>query len=341
MRQDYDYLNYDSVKDRETIVNQTWNRDSSIVIFDELHKFRNWKSWIKGVYDTEGIRPRILVTGSAGLETFRKGGDSLAGRFFSYRLHPFTVREALSEFSPSKALDRLLSVGGFPEPFLKGSAAYAKRWRRGHGDVILREDLLDLERVREIKGMEILVSLLASRVGAGCSYSSLSRDLQVSVPTVKHWLQILENLCFIFPVRPWHKNISRSLLKEPKYFLYDTGSVRGDYGARLENVVACALLRELHMLEDSTGSRVGLYYLRDKEGREVDFLVVIDDRPVCMVEVKWKESSVAPSLLYFKKFFSNIDIYQIVYDLERKKSTPHIRLWPAGEYLASLSYQTQ
>jgi len=254
------YLDFDSSSDRPIIKNQEWDRDVQLVILDELHKMKNWKSWIKGIYDTEGIPPSLLATRSARIETTSKGGDSLAGRFFSHRHHPLSVNEIchfLNEDSQN-ALDKLISLGGFPEPYLKGKESFAKRWRRTHIDTIIRQDLLDLEKVRDIKSIEILIDLLKSRVGSSTSYSSLAEDLQVSSHSVKHWLQILENLYVIFPVRPYHKNIARSILKEPKYYFYDTGAIEGGIGSKLENVVALALLKELHFLEDTTGSKVSL-----------------------------------------------------------------------------------
>ncbi len=332
------YLNYDASPDRKIIHAQEWNRDAQLVIFDELHKMKKWKSWIKGVYDTEGISPSLLVMGSARLDTYRKGGESLAGRFFYYRLHPLTVKEicySLGDKSET-ALDKLLKLGGFPEPYLKDNETFAKRFRKIHTDTIIREDLLDLERVRDIKSIEILIDLLRNRVGSTTSYASLSNGLQVSINTVKHWLQILENLYIIFPVRPYHKNIARSLLKESKYYLYDTGSVEGDLGAKLENTVACALLRELHFLEDTTGSRVALYYLRDKEKHEVDFLPVVDNKPLCMIEVKVSEENFSSSLFRFHKKLETAKPFQIVYGLKRKKSKDMAKMLPAHEFLRDL-----
>ena len=332
------YLSYDASFDRRIIYAQEWDRDADLVIFDELHKMKEWKSWIKGVYDTEGISPSLLITGSARLDTYRKGGDSLAGRFFYYRLHPLTVKEICSTFGEKSetALDKLVKLGGFPEPYLKDSETFAKRFRRIHADTIIRGDLLDLERLRDIKSIEILIDLLRTRVGSTTSYSALANDLQVSIHTVKHWLQILENLYIIFPVRPYHKNIARSILKESKYYLYDTGSVEGDLGAKLENTVACALLRELHLIEDTTGSRVALHYLRDKEKHEVDFLPVVDKRPLCMIEVKVSEDNFSPSLFRFHRKLEHAKPYQIVYRLKRKKSKDAVRMLPAHEFLREL-----
>ena len=332
------YLNYDASSDRRIIHAQEWDRDTELVIFDELHKMKKWKSWIKGIYDTEGISPSLLVTGSARLDTYRKGGESLAGRFFYYRLHPLTVKEIcryLGEKSET-ALDKIIKFGGFPEPYLKDSETFAKRFRRIHTDTIIREDLLDLERVRDVKSIEILIDLLRTRVGSTTSYTAIANDLQVSIHTVKHWLQILENLYIIFPVRPYHKNIARSLLKESKYYLYDTGAVEGDLGAKLENAVACALLRDLHFIEDTTGSRVALHYLRDKEKHEVDFLPVVDNKPLCMIEVKVSDENFSPSLFRFHRKLENARAFQIVYRLKRKKSKDGARMLPAHQFLRDL-----
>jgi predicted AAA+ superfamily ATPase len=329
------YLNYDASSDRRIIHAQEWDRDAELVIFDELHKMKKWKSWIKGIYDTEGISPSLLVTGSARLDAYRKGGESLAGRFFYYRLHPLTVKEIcryLGEKSET-ALDKIIKLGGFPEPYLKDSKTFAKRFRRIHTDTIIREDLLDLERVRDVKSIEILIDLLRTRVGSTTSYTALANDLQVSIHTVKHWLQILENLYIIFPVRPYHKNIARSLLKESKYYLYDSGAVEGDLGAKLENTVACALLRDLHFIEDTTGSRVALHFLKDKEKHEVDFLPVVDNRPLCMIEVKVSDDSFSRSLFRFHRKLKNAKPFQIVYKLKRKKSKDAARMLPAHEFL--------
>ena len=338
--QSHSYLNYDASSDRKIIRAEEWIRDVDLVIFDELHKMKNWKSWLKGIYDSEGTSPALLVTGSARLDTYKKGGESLAGRFFPFRLHPLTVKEICRylDEKPQTALNRLLKVGGFPEPYLKNNETFAKRWRRVHTDTIIREDLLDLERVRDIKSIEILIDLLRARVGSTVSYTSLANDLQVSIHTVKHWLQILENMYIIFPVRPYHKNIARSILKESKYYLYDTGAVAGDFGTKLENTVACALLRELHFLEDTTGSRGTLHFLRNKEKHEVDFLVVIDNKPVNLIEVKTADDTFSTALLRFHKFVPTATPIQIVYNLKHKKSKGAATMLPVHEFLRAVHF---
>lgn len=331
-----DYFNFDSMEDRAILSKKQWSRQAPLIIFDELHKMKKWKSWIKGVYDTEGIPPSLLVTGSARLDTYKKGGDSLAGRHFTYRLHPFTVKELKNQMKAEETLDRLLKVGGFPEPFLKNSVVAAQRWRRGHLDVILREDLLDLEKVRDIKSIEILIDLLRTRVGGTVSCASLANDLQVSSHTVKHWLQVLENLYVIFPVRSYHKNITRSILKETKYFFFDTGQVEGNEGQRLENIVACALLAELHFLEDTLGKKTSLHFLRDKEKREIDFLTVIDKKPTFLVEVKWNDENISKNFTPFLNYLGAIPAYQVAHQIKRPLSTPQVSLVSAASFLENL-----
>ncbi len=335
----YTYLNYDSAQNRDTIIRNEWDRSADLVILDEIHKMKKWKSWLKGVFDSEGIPPRLMVTGSARLDTYRKSGDSLAGRFFSYRLHPLTLKEIDHYLSipPPQALDQLLTLGGFPEPFLNGSEQYARRWRRTHIDTIVRQDLLDLETVRDIKSIEILINLLKQRVGSLVSYSSLANDLQVSIHTVKHWLQILENLYIIFPVRPFHRDITRSILKTGKYYFYDTGAVSGNEGVRLENLVAAALLREIHYLEDTDGRHGELCFIRDRESREIDFLVVIDNIPRQLVEVKLSDNQFSSHLSRFSAMLGDIPGVQIVKNLKQNKSHGSLSMVSAAEFLVRLN----
>jgi predicted AAA+ superfamily ATPase len=320
----YDYLNYDSAEDRLAMQKKSWDRQKPLIIFDELHKKKEWKRWLKGIYDTEGIPPEILVTGSAKLNIYKKVGDSLAGRYFQYRLHPLDLKEIyqVSQEDGEKIFNRLYHCSGFPEPFLQDNETYYKRWRRTHLDIILRQDLIDLYAVRDIQAIETLVLLLKDRVGSSVSYANLARELERDANTIKRWLLLLENLYIIFRVMPYHKKISRSLLKEPKFYFYDIAQVEGDKGARLENLVACALFKELQFIEDTTGDDAKLFYLRTKDGKEIDFLTTIDNKPTHMIESKWSDSSPSPAFAYFKDFFSNIKQIQLVQDLKRETSFP-------------------
>lgn len=337
----YDYLNFDNPEHRLGLIERSWDRSRDLIIFDELHKFKNWKSWLKGIYDVEGVPPGIIVTGSAKLDTYRKVGDSLAGRFFQFRLHPFDLKEIKKMQgvdNVSDTLDRLLEVGGFPEPYLEGNSRFYNRWKRSHLDIILRQDMIELENIQHLTSIETLIQLLRQRVGSPVSYSSLSRDLQCSDKTVKRWLEILETMYVIFSIRPFHRNISRSLLKAPKYYFYDTGQVLGHNAVKLENLTACALLKEIHFLEDCFGEQLRLHYLKTKNNREIDFFVTRDDVPFMMVEVKWADGSLSRNFSLFEKYFPGVKKVQIVKELPREKTYPdgaEMRL--AANWLADFS----
>mgnify|MGYP000341707217 CR=1 FL=1 len=319
----YDYFNFDSEDDRKALKHKRWRRDVDAVLFDELHKMPQWKQWLKGIYDTEQTHPRIVVTGSANLEMFRRVGDSLAGRYFSYRLHPLDLEEITRFQSQDStvAFKTLMACSGFPEPYLQGDKIFYKRWRKTHLDIILRQDWLDLFSVRSLKKIELLVDCLVARAACSISYTNIAQDLHVDVKTVQNWIMILENFYAVFRVIPYHHNIARSLLKEPKVYFYDAVRVC-DPGARLENLVACALLKRLHFLEDTQGCLTKLHYLRTKEGKEVDFLVVIDDRPVAAIEVKTSDDPISKSLIYFQKKLKGVEHWQLVFNIGREYDTP-------------------
>jgi predicted AAA+ superfamily ATPase len=331
-----EYLNFDEVGQRNKIIKKDWSRKADLLVFDELHKMNKWKSWIKGIYDTEGVRPRILVTGSARLDIFRKGSDSLAGRHFLYRIHPFSVAELKSTDTPEVALQGILERGGFPEPYLSRSDKDARRWRNTHLDVIVRQDLLDLEQVRNIVGVETLIELLANRVGAPISFRNLAQDLQVTPQTVQRWVLLLERLFVVFIVRPYSKNLARSLLKEPKIYFYDTGRVSDSGGARLENAVACALLKRANFLTDTQGKKSEVYYLRDKEQREVDFLTVLENKPEYMIEVKTSDEQFSPHLRYFAERVAHVEALQLVHKLHRSSTNKFGSVQNAATWLSGL-----
>ena len=334
------YLNYDSAEDRSILSKLEWDRSSDLIVFDELHKMKLWKAYVKGVYDKEGVRPRLLVTGSARLNTFRKTGDSLAGRHFNYRLHPFDLNEfaATKTSEQDEVFDTLLEVGGFPEPFLRGEKAFYNRWRAGHLDLILRQDLLDLEVVRDLKSIEILISLLSERVGSPISASSLAQTLQKDPKTIARWLDLLEDLFVIFRVTPYHQNIARAIRKEPKFYFYDLGQVRGDKPVRFENLVAASLIKEVQRLHDVEGIRGSLHYLRTKEGREIDFLIHFEDHPAVLIEAKWGDGEFSPNFRNFEGLFKNSRCVQVVANLARERSTPQgHRMVKASRWLSKLA----
>ena len=239
------YLNWDVAADRAVLQRQTWPQSSRLLVMDEIHKMPGWKGWLKGVADGRPPAQALLVTGSARMDTFRQSGESLAGRYFAYRLHPISVREwcRQQQARPDEALARLMLRGGFPEPFLAEDPVQADRWRAQYITDLVREDVLEFSRINEIGTMRLFVELLRERVGSPLSLASIARDLALSPTTLKRYLDILQALFIVFTVSPWHRNVARAILQTPKVYFYDTGLVRGDEGVRLENAVATMLLK--------------------------------------------------------------------------------------------------
>ncbi len=335
----YVYLNYDLAADREAIAKKHWSREADCIIFDELHKMPEWKRWIKGIYDTEGNRPRLIVTGSANMEAFAKVGDSMAGRYFQFRLHPLDIKEGV-EFGHQSAdvvANKILTLSGFPEPFLKNTPVFYRRWRKTHLDVILRQDFLDLTAVRSIKNIEILIDLITQRIASPLSYVNLAQDLQVDAKTIKAWTLLLENFYVLFKVTPYHHNIARAILKEPKFYFFDVPRVK-DEGARIENLVACALLKEIHYIEDTQGLNARLHYLRTRDNQEIDFLVVVDDKPVFCCEVKTSDTGPSKHFEFFQKALKLKHAYQLVFNCPKEFDTAtgvHVR--DLTKFLATFS----
>jgi len=304
--------------------------DRPLLILDELHKYPRWRSLLKGFFDTHGEATDVLVTGSARLSAFHPTGDSLMGRYFSYRMHPLSVAELIRPEvgeppgeRPPAAIDAdtfeaLERFGGFPEPLSRADQRFALRWRRLRHQQLFREELRDLTRVQELGKVQTLAQLVVQEAGQLVTYSSLANALDASIDSVKRWLSILESLYFHFPVRPWFRNVARSLRKEPKFYLWDW-SLIDDPGRRFENMVASALLKAVHLWTDHGLGEFGLHFLRDKEKREVDFLVSRDGRPWLLVEAKLSgRAGLSPSLLHFQRQLEADTALQAARDL------PHV-----------------
>lgn len=330
------YLNYDSVGDARIIHKQSWPIDADMLILDEIHKMKNWKGFVKGTFDTRPKRQAILVTGSARLDTFRQTGESLAGRYFPYRLNPISVRELKNILPPNEALKRLNKFGGFPEPFLSESETEAARWRNQYYTDLIREDILEFSRVQEIKTIRLLVELLRERTGSPLSYTSIAEDLQIAPNTVKRYITILESLCIVFLVRPFHTNIARAVLKEPKAYFFDSGYVKGDEGKQLENTCAVCLLKHVQYLQDTAGEDISLCYVRTKDGREVDFALCKEDRIMSLIEVKLSDNKPSPSLSHFLKRIPEAKAFQLVQNLRREEHVKNISIVSAAKWLAEL-----
>ncbi len=320
------YLNWDYDEDRQDILQKRWSVENNLLVFDELHKFPRWKAWIKGIYDVSHEKHSFLITGSARLDVYRRGGDSLMGRYHYWRLHPFTLDEIPNGISPEDAFKRLLTVGGFPEPFLDGNERNARRWRRERFDRVLREDVRDLEQIRNIQLLGMFLDMLRYRVGGLITISNMASDLQVSPKTAKFWLEVLERMYLVFSVRPYTKSLPRAVLKPPKVYFFDNGDVLGDEGARFENLVAASLLKRLHFLEDRDGYRYELRYIRDKEGREVDFAVIKEGRLIELIEAKHSDENISKHLIYYATRLKPEKATQIVAKIRRPYDKGRIKV---------------
>ena len=332
------YLNWDDDNHKKIILKREWLKNEKLVVFDELHKFHRWKNWLKGVYDTEGNKPSVLVTGSARLDIFRKHGDSMMGRYYHYRLHPISVKElSHSVASPFEALNSIYNFGGFPEPLMSGSEIESKRWRKDKMDRILRDDVVTLESIRNISALELLVFLLKERVGSTLSIRSLAEDLHVSPHTIESWIDILERMYVIFKVRPYSKSLSRAIKKEYKIYFFDIAEI-DDPGIRFENLIACHLLKYAHFKEDTEGDRYELNFIRDKEQREIDFVLIKNRLPILLVEAKLSQEEFSKNLIYYKdKYFSTIKAVQVTKkNIKDKESSHGILLQNATDLLMEL-----
>jgi predicted AAA+ superfamily ATPase len=303
------YLNWDHPAVPPRLRRAELPPNEPLLLFDEVHKYARWRNLLKGIYDTERSWRRILVTGSARLDYYRKGGDSLAGRYRYFRLHPFSLRELAR--APGRAdLEALLAYGGFPEPLFAQNASEHRIWQRDRLSRVVREDLRDLEHVREISLVEHLVDLLPDRVGAPLSVKSLREDLQVDHKTAERWLQILENLYICFRVSPFGPPKVRAVKKERKLYLWDWSGVPAP-GPRFENLVASQLLKFCHWMEDTEGHVMELRFLRDTDQREVDFVVLRDRKPQFAVECKSGEKAIGSALRYFAERTAIPRFYQV------------------------------
>ena len=334
------YFNWDLQEDRRLIlqgadaVSRSLELDRvklgnqvPIVVFDELHKYRKWKTFLKGFFDKYSKKVQILVTGSARLDIYKAGGDSLMGRYFLYRLHPLSVAEIFhrklrkTEIAIPQKIDEadfqtLCQFGGFPEPFLKRDPFFYSQWKRLRMHQLFNEDLRDLTKIQDFGQMEILAELLQSQSTKLTNYSSLANKINVSVDTVRRWIQVLKSFYYCFIIRPWTKNVTRSLIKEPKIFLWDWSLVE-DPGARVENFIASHLLKAIHYWTDYGFGEYGLYFLRDKEKREVDFLVTKNKKPWFIIDVKTAENKgLTKSLHYFQEITRATHAFQVVFDAD-------------------------
>lgn len=330
------YWNWDNINDRENILAgpkaleaflplQAELTQRPLLTLDEIHKYSDWKTLVKGIIDTYKGSLDLLVTGSAKLDVFRKKGDSMMGRYFLYHVHPVSVAELLRQPSTTDLImppqqidpavfDSLFQLGGFPEPFLKGTQHFARRWQNLRKNQFFREDLRELAQIQEIALLETLAYFIQQQSGQLVNYTNLASKVRVSDQTIRRWLTVFESIYYCFTLKPWSKNISRSLLKEPKVYLWDWSTIE-DKGQRIENFVASHLYKAAHYWTDMGMGTFELYFLRDKNQREVDFLMTKDDKPWLMVEVKSSLSSpLSPALLHFQNQLNANHVLQVAFD---------------------------
>ena len=327
------YLNYDIAAHRAAILKQDLP-PTSAWLFDEIHKFRGWRNYLKGLYDQFWPKQRILVTGSARLDLYRFGGDSLQGRYYYLRLHPLSFAE-LGGTSTADLSD-LLTLSGFPEPFFSGSESEARRWSLTYRERLVREEVTALETVSDLGKLELLTLALPDRVGSPLSINSLREDLQVSHATLSRWLDILDRLYAIFRVAPFGSPLLRAVKKERKHYHFDWTLIT-EAGARFENLVAAHLLKWVDCQADTQGRQCELRYFRDIDGREVDFVLTDKGKPVGFVECKSGDAPVTDGLRYLVARFPGVPAWQISAGGKKDYvSAEGIRVCPAHVLLRQL-----
>lgn len=344
------YFNWDNRKDRIAIMEGRWPGDADLIILDEIHKYRKWKSHLKGEYDSLKQKYHYLVTGSARLDIYRKGGDSLQGRYHYYRLHPLSLAEVSGIHSdisilkelpiPSKnyydCLMQLDKFGGFPEPFMHQSERTLRRWHNEKIERMFREDILDIEHIIDIGNMKLLGDLLPQRVASPLSLNSIREDLNVSHKAVTRWIAILESFYYCFRIFPYQREKIRALKKEPKLYLFDWSEVE-DEAARFENMIATHLMKFINFLYDYDGQKAELWYLKNVDKKEVDFFVTIAGKPWFAVEAKLSDTDISKNLLYYNERLKIPYSYQVI-----KKpgvdifTSSKVRIISADKFLAAL-----
>jgi len=303
------YLSWDVPEHQRLLLAGGLPADEPLLVLDEIHKYKRWRNLVKGFYDRYKGSKQFLITGSARLDHYRRGGDSLQGRYHYHRLHPFTLHEVNSKPTQSD-LEAMLRFGGFPEPFLKQDTRHWKRWQRERQSRVIQEDLITLEHVREVSQLQLLAHLLPARVGSLLSISNLKQDLSVAFETADSWVTIFENLYYCYRIMPYGLPYLRAIKKERKLYLWDWSMCETD-AARFENLVASHLLKYCHFREDTEGDDMSLRFLRDSQGREIDFVVLKNGKPEFAVECKSGPCGLSRNIRYFAERTPIPQFYQV------------------------------
>lgn len=315
IKKDEQYLNWDDLADRAIIKKHQINPLLKTIVLDEIHKYIRWRTLLKGLFDKYKNKLQILVTGSAKLDHFRKGGDSLAGRFHYFRLHPLSLRELDLEFNRTTT-QKLLTFGGFPEPLLSEDENELRRWRRERLSRVVYQDISDLGTVKELSKIELLVDLLPSKVGSVLSYNSIAEDLEASPNTIHKWVDSLDLIYYCYRVLPYGPAKVRAVKKSHKLYLWDWSEVE-DMGPRFENMVASHLLKYCHYHEDTQGHKMELRFLRNVELKEIDFVVLKNNKPLFAVECKTGGKAISKNIYYYRERTAIPHYYQVHLSTER------------------------
>lgn len=356
------YLNWDYIPDRQKILNEApkifedivaiKSNEKTQIVLDEVHKFNDWKNLIKGFYDKFNEDIEFIITGSAKLNIYKKGGDSLMGRYINFTVHPLSVSELAGNYTSENSaglrvyenisrdkFEQLLHFGGFVEPFLKSSERFHRIWSNQRFEQFFREDIRNIEDINNIYSLELLASILKEQASGLTNYTNLANKVRVSDQTVRRWLSLLEKHYYCFSIRPWSKNIARSFLKEPKYFLWDWSQVT-DHGIRFENFIASHLRKAVDYWNERGFGVFSLNYIRDKQKREVDFVVTKNNNPWFLVEAKLKDHSISRSLKYFHNLINPEFSFQVVRDMQGFEGScfdkPGVWVVPAITFLSEL-----
>lgn len=338
-----DYLNWEEKETRLLIlkgaraVGKSLALDESqnagkVLVFDEIHRYQKWKTFLKGFFDIYEKSVRVFATGSAKMDVYKRGGDSMMGRYFPYRIHPLSVAELVTTAIPDEKRiirppmeladsewNALLEFGGFPEPFTNRQTRFLRKWRSLRMEQLVSQDIRDLTKTVEVDQIEALATILANRTGEQLVIASLAHEVTASEPTVKKWVSILRSLYYGFTVKPYYKNIECSIRKTPKWYLRDWSGI-GDPGKRAETFIACHLLKAVECWTDLGFGDFDLFYVRDRKKREVDFLVTRDKKPWFLAEVKNSSEALSRSLAFFQKATGAKHAFQVVLDADYEEA---------------------
>jgi hypothetical protein len=350
------YFNWDTIEVKKAFLKDPYffRGSKAWVILDEIHKRRkDWKKLLKGYYDSPERDENFLITGSGRFNLFQKGGDSLQGRYELFHFLPVTLNEWLRVQSPAEArsfaewepdsfsnADRedekaLIEFGGFPQPLVKGSRSFLNKWLDLYLKRLIEEDVRDFSKVELLDKMELLARLLPERILGPLSHKSLAEDLGVSRDSIKTWIRLFEVLYLGFTLPPFSHQIERAVKKERKWYFFQWAFVE-DPAARFENYVGVQLYTACQYWRDQGLGLFELHYVRDQDGREVDFLITKNLKPVALIEVKSQAQSF-PASLHFYAERLKVPAYLVYPSGPTKKEGPGRYSLPSSVFLKGLS----